>query len=59
MIPRETLQHLIAGLDEGLPSSEAPRRFNVRAARVGGPEGIKAGVPYRLTVAGEFEEATS
>ena len=28
----------------------------MRTAKVGGPEGIKPGVKYRLTIAGEFEE---
>ncbi len=30
--------------------------LHVRAAKVGGPEGIKPHVKYRLTMAGEFEE---
>lgn len=28
---------------------------HVRSARVGGPDGLQAGVPYRLNAAGEFE----
>ncbi len=31
----------------------------VRAARVGGPEDVKAGVAYRLTEAGDFEECAA
>jgi hypothetical protein len=29
----------------------------VKSAKVGGPEGVKAGVKYRLTADGAFKEA--
>jgi hypothetical protein len=32
---------------------------NVRSARVGGPEGIKADTHYTLTIEGEFKEVVT
>ena len=37
-------------------SADGHELRHVRAAKVGGPEGIQADVVYRLTAAGEFEE---